>query len=731
MPRLASFDELLNRTFELACFIHGDRNTAIQIATSAMGKLEVLTAAQDKRLYYKPSGRSWHKRSIADRFRNKVSFSETHMLQRLVYIESEPFEKLKEQGHCTQRATEEDLVVHFVKHLVRMTVKRNSFYVTLGLSRLLYNYSTAETMDVYNAVIQNPERVKDDYYYRSRKGVLMHELKNRFGELIKVCRGPHGEERFQAHNGPGRLVELVRESLSFFTPWYTPCVVPAEIDPIMDGIEQFSYQGHKQEDKIEVNRIHAVLHPDCYERLIRALGFAKPEERLEIPQFFLSNDIQDMNASGGDRRHPHDLEEDELRSIKKALDDRSSQRKKAVVGMLRVVVDGKEHSRVDLNSARSTCFDLDSDAEWIEVYSSDPAGPDLLLASHLVNRAASLEIVEPTNQSLVLEGGQKISIAIVPTHRDDSSHDTVKVTITYRETNPIKAVALSFRQSRNAIKNDIQARGLVWNNPAVLTAATALALGVASAFLATRYVFNGGHAARPTPVASSNQNNPGSLVRGGASPTEREAAPDRALDTPVNKLPGPAGEPNMSGTAPPRQPSIARRRDGQKSNPPPAPRDTFAGRSTPIGPPVPDKKKSDSLPELVAKDGQPDKTRGTQPEPINLSLAAVKRVFVEPAKDEALALNLSNALAENLRATSRFTVASDREEADALLKVSLVRSKGEPVSIVVRVLNTRGNVIWPLQSTASHGTYPMATENVAAQIVRDLVADGESVSKQR
>ena len=41
--------------------------------------------------------------------------------------------------------------------MVRITARRNSFYVTLGLSRLLYNYSTAETMELYNLIIQDPD----------------------------------------------------------------------------------------------------------------------------------------------------------------------------------------------------------------------------------------------------------------------------------------------------------------------------------------------------------------------------------------------------------------------------------------------------------------------------------------------------------------------------------------------------------------------------------------------
>ena len=226
-----SSENLLNKAFQLTCFILADREAALRVVTGALTKLEVAFAAQGKRLYYRPMGRLWSRRSQSNRFRNNISFNELHLLQRLIYVESEPFEVGQEQAKGSAAVGEEDLVIHFIKHLTRKTVKRNSFYVTLGLSRLLYSYTTAETMDIYNAVIQDPERVKNDYYYRSRKGVLMQELKQRFGDLINIGHGPRGEERFEADNNQGRFVELVRECLSFFTPWHTPCLVPAGIDP--------------------------------------------------------------------------------------------------------------------------------------------------------------------------------------------------------------------------------------------------------------------------------------------------------------------------------------------------------------------------------------------------------------------------------------------------------------------------------------------------------------------
>ena len=87
-----SSDGLLNKAFHLACFILGDRDAALRVVTGAMAKLEVAIVAQGKRLYYRPTGRLWSRHSQSNRFRNNISFDEPHLLQRLIYIESEPFE---------------------------------------------------------------------------------------------------------------------------------------------------------------------------------------------------------------------------------------------------------------------------------------------------------------------------------------------------------------------------------------------------------------------------------------------------------------------------------------------------------------------------------------------------------------------------------------------------------------------------------------------------------------
>jgi hypothetical protein len=138
LPALsASPEQLLCAAFNLAFFIHPDEGTALRIASDALAGLDMALSAQDKRLYYSPVGQFFSRQHSSLKLRNRVSVNELHLLQRLVLLEAESHEKAHEMSRAgaVQR---DDLLIRFIKHLVRITIKRNSFYVALGLSRLLH-----------------------------------------------------------------------------------------------------------------------------------------------------------------------------------------------------------------------------------------------------------------------------------------------------------------------------------------------------------------------------------------------------------------------------------------------------------------------------------------------------------------------------------------------------------------------------------------------------------------
>jgi hypothetical protein len=290
MDKVEMRDAMLRQAFRLAHFIHSDRELAVRIATAAMAKLNAAVTAQDKRSYYRTGGRSRSPRPKVISPRTKVCLSESHLLQRLVYAESEPHERQEEQ-RLNATIGEVSLITRYIKHLINITLMRNSFHVALGVSRLLYNYTTAESMKLYDLIMQNPERAKDDAYWRERKARLRRELKDRFGQRLAVVRGTHGEERFRRREDSAQYLGLVKQCLQMFTPWNTPCPLPGA-GPAPGEIEAFTFRGADpdEEHQIEVARMHAVIHPDCYERLVAGLGLDSPARRLEIPKFFHNSD---------------------------------------------------------------------------------------------------------------------------------------------------------------------------------------------------------------------------------------------------------------------------------------------------------------------------------------------------------------------------------------------------------------------------------------------------------
>ena len=649
-------EESLARAFQLAYFIHGDRETALNIAAEALAKLEVAAAAQDKRLYYTPTGRA----ARAERFRTKVSVGELHLLQRLVYVESEPYERPAEQSPNGKSPDEEDMLIYFIKHLVQITVRRNSFYVTLGLSRLLHNYSTAETMEMYNVLVQDPGRVRDDYYYRSRKGRLMKELKERFGDRLRVTRGARGEERFQTDDTPGRHAELARECLQEFTPWSTDCAIPAGLDPLAEEIHNLAFDGSDpdSEHAIEVNRFHAALHPDCFARLAAGLKFASPAERLSTPYFSMAKDRnhdQDRKPPRRSRRAPQ-LDEAELNAIKNALTERSSRRKTVAAGLLRVIVDGSERARLDLNRASRVRFETQENDELIEVRSAD----GILLATHLLNQDDLSEAAPHERSSIVLEGGQRISFSTVKNADGETAGATID--ISYRETRLSRAVALYLRRL-GFMAGDL----LHKPDGAVLKPAMSFA---ALLIIALGLIF---------------------YWRGHEREKIVDNNPPRTIQSPAPPSPAPSTSPEHRGG---------------KKRPAPAPR-----------------RRPDDSAILLAMRSERLALDGA-------SLLAVKKVHVDPFGDDSLGKQFRDQLTSALRANRRFTLTVNRDEADAVLKGKITTTRPEQVSATVRLVNAKGELLWPIKGPGAGKQYQGSVATIAGQIARDLLADMDKAERK-
>jgi hypothetical protein len=397
VPESLGFDGLLAHAYRAAFFLHGDRATALDITARALARLQVAALSQDRRLRYEP------RRS--NRTRNRISYRESHLLQQLVFAESEPHERRRERGGRAA-LTDSLAAVYFVKHLVQITSRRNSFYTTLGMARVLHDYGTPEAQALYEVVVQDPDRVKEDDYWRAAKKRLMNELKSRFGERLRLRRAARGEERFETVEDPQRLAGHVAEALAVFTPWDTPCPIPPRFDPREEILPALVSPDPGDEGDVELRRVHAVLHPSCWDRLAAAVGLEAPEHKLCVP------DLGAEPGPGPGSRRPDATAAEaaipprDREALVESMRTDALRRRRIVPRVLRVKVDGDVRSIWRLDEGLHVVLRVETEASSLDVVAEDglPLFACLLPADPEESRPVDLR------WSVVAEGGQEVAL---------------------------------------------------------------------------------------------------------------------------------------------------------------------------------------------------------------------------------------------------------------------------------------------------------------------------------
>ncbi|MBI3950854.1 MAG: hypothetical protein HY314_10425 [Acidobacteria bacterium] len=419
--------ESIDRAFELAYFIHANRGIALCVAEEAWRKLDQALGQQDKRRYYPPLRRQR---------RMRISMREEHLLQCLVYAESDAWERCTEQGDSPYPLTEEDMVIRFIKHLVRITVRRNALYVTLGVSQLLYEFGTSEVQQMYNVLLWDEKQFKDKSFVRQQRKVLMRDINERFADQIQTEKTAERGERFIPQRTTPRLIQLVKECLQRFTPWGTVCLIPASF-PAQGKVAGLHFSGADpdEEHPIEMNRIHTILHPECFSRFIRGLGFDLRDERLAVPSFSFSTGGQPR----GDRFHPPKLEAEDYLRLQRIREADARRRRVFLARQVDLYVDGIKQASFDPRQTSRFQLEVGPGAEVLEVRGQDAEG-ELTLAVLLL-RSPWLPREEPFRDWIVMEGGQKVTIALTPIRDASQNIERTKVEVSYTEPHPLRALS--------------------------------------------------------------------------------------------------------------------------------------------------------------------------------------------------------------------------------------------------------------------------------------------------
>jgi hypothetical protein len=175
------------------------------------------------------------------------------------------------------------------------------------------------------------------------------------------------------------------------------------------------------------------------------MGFDPPERRLTLPHFFLSTDGNQQPRPRGDRFHPPPLTEEDVTAIERELDERAARRKKASGHSLVILVDEVERARLDLDKASRIRVGVNAWAQLIKVRACEPDG-DVPLAVHLMSYGELESDDRPVTSSIILEGGQKVSLTVSATKNAVGELTGAMVEVEYRETNWVRATALWWRR---------------------------------------------------------------------------------------------------------------------------------------------------------------------------------------------------------------------------------------------------------------------------------------------
>lgn len=703
-------DEWLDKAFRLAFFLHGDRETAKKIAANAMSKLEAASNAQFKRYYYNPTGRAENSRAA----RSRVSLNDLQLLQRLVFVESEIFERENE-------TSEQNLLKFFIKHLVRISLKRNSFYVALGISRILHNYGTADAMEIYNIIVQDPERVHDDYYYRSRKGVLMKELKARFGELLQIVKVNRGEERFEAKIDNKKLLETANESLKTFTPWNSSCAIPDKFNPFNDIIKAFYFDKNDpdEEHRIEVNRIHAALDPGCFLRLTNALKLPASKEKMEIPKFMLTEN--QTNFDDKDWRNPPNLEADELKQIKEVLASQAESRKAMSAGFLRVVADGETLSEINLAETDSASLSLDESAELVEVYGEN----ETLLAAHLLS-FAELQNGD-FSDILTLEKGQKITFNFAPVLDKYGEPEKINLVVNYAETQFSRRFALALLRAKFAFGNLFTQSFM---KPALTFGLILIAVTFGWFVFRNLSEKREQIAGNPTPqiekienklpvnqaqeekkeVANANVNSP---------QEEKPIVPKRDEKTELASNKTPKREVKKE-VVPKKQVRVKEPQTQTANN---NLRKDETDENGILRLPIRENiQRNPDFEERNKREAKRNYEKKLEGKPLN----EINLIYIEISGDEILGKQIAEKISAEIGKSGKFSMTNDKESADGALKIQVRREANgdtnddSSVTAVIRLVNAKGFVVYPNQKGISGWKYVGTVRKIPARISSDL-----------
>ena len=390
--------ELLQLGFELAHFLVPDRSSAIDILTRALEKLGLCSHREMKRLYW----RDKHDRRPVRR----LARTDVDMLQWLILSESEHEQRAQEAVGAVSPVR---MTIHYIKYMVQITTALSSFYVNVGITRLLHSYSTSEAQRVYERLTS---RFLGPDEYRRAKSVLMDKMSQRFAGFVKIARVDHGELRFETSDQQQESAGTAADCLKAFTPWSHRAAC-AQFMTASGGEMKLKppYQDARtDQNEIELRCCHILIEPTCYSQLMEDLAYDQPETRLALPRFFMPENQEKNSDNDAPPPHPPELSQEDIDQIQRRLAMTDARRRNINPRRVKIFIDGVEHMQLDLSQKSQLRLGLEAGASLIEVRGEDDRG-ELLLATHVISYANNA--FDSSGATAKLSGG-KFKFEVTP-----------------------------------------------------------------------------------------------------------------------------------------------------------------------------------------------------------------------------------------------------------------------------------------------------------------------------
>lgn len=194
-------------------------------------------------------------------------------------VMTELSEAEREQESNGHQLSEADFIKRLVKHLILLSLSRNSFWAAVAVFQVLCNYPTTALNFVYPFVAPNRSIDKEKWQCSRNRGKLLKFVGERFGvqpENLFIECGP------EVYSPSDWQVQTINECLAVFRP-----VGRATVPERYRGDLLIPYDDNdpRGDERIEVDRMAILFSPVDLNRILESVGLRPFEESIRRLNF--------------------------------------------------------------------------------------------------------------------------------------------------------------------------------------------------------------------------------------------------------------------------------------------------------------------------------------------------------------------------------------------------------------------------------------------------------------